>query len=119
MISLARFGKSLANAWHGLVEAYRREHSFRIHALALIFLVVLMLGFGIKGAEAAVLILVAAAVLVLELANSILERFLDILSPRVGAQVHDAKDMMAAAVLVASLAALAVAAIIIIPHIIS
>jgi len=51
---------------------------------------------------------------VLELANSIFERWLDIVSPRVGAQVRDAKDIMAAAVLVCSLAALAVGAIIII-----
>jgi len=109
----------MKNAWRGLDEAYRREHSFRIHVLALVILAILIVGFGIKGAEAAVLILVAAAVLVLELANSILERFLDILSPRVSVQVRDAKDLMAAAVLVASLASVAIAAIIIIPHIFS
>jgi undecaprenol kinase len=119
MISLTKFGKSLANAWRGLGEAYRREHSFRIHVLALVILAILIIALGITGAEAAILILVAAAVLVLELANSILERFLDILSPRVGAQVRDAKDIMAAAVLIASLASVIIAAIIIIPHIFS
>lgn len=117
MISIRRFGKSLLCAWRGLREAYDREHSFRIHILALVLLVALILFFGIRGVEAAILILVAAAVLVLELANSIFERLIDIVSPRVGGQVRDAKDMMAAAVLVASIAAAVIGAIIIIPHI--
>lgn len=116
MINLTKFGKSMGHAWHGLSEVWAREHSFRIHVLALLALLILILGLGIGGAEAAVLILVAAAVLVLELANSIFERFLDIVSPRVGIQVRDAKDIMAAAVLVASLAAVAIGALIIIPH---
>jgi len=117
MISLKRFGKSLSHAWHGLKEVWSREQSFRIHLLAFILLLIVIVGLGISGIEAAVLILVAAMVIVLELANSIFERWLDIVSPRVGAQVRDAKDIMAAAVLVCSLAALAVGAIIIIPHI--
>ena len=100
----------------GLGEAHAHEHSFRIHVLAVIVLVVVIFGLGISGVEAAILILVASSVLVLELANSIFERFIDIVSPRVGAQVRDAKDIMAAAVLVASLSAVIVGAIIIIPH---
>lgn len=103
-------------AWHGLAEVYGREHSFRVHVLAAVILAAFIIILRIQGTEAAVLILVASLVLVLELANSIFERFLDIVSPRVGAQVRDAKDIMAAAVLVASLAAVVVGAIIIIPH---
>jgi diacylglycerol kinase len=117
MIGLKRFAKSLSNAWHGLKEVWSRENSFRVHVLAFVLLMIVIVGLGINGIEAALLILVAAIVIVLELANSIFERWLDIVSPRVGAQVRDAKDIMAAAVLVCSLAALAVGAIIIIPHI--
>lgn len=117
MLSFKKFGKSIGNAWRGLGEVYAREHSFRVHVLAFIILLIAILGFGISGAEAAILILVATAVLVLELANSIFERFLDIVSPRVGAQVRDAKDIMAAAVLVASVSAVVIGIIIIIPHI--
>lgn len=106
----------MANAWRGLKEVYARENSFRVHIFAFVLLLIVMIGLGIGGVEAAVLIVVAAAVIVLELANSIFERWLDIVSPRVGVQVRDAKDIMAATVLVASLAALAVGAIIIIPH---
>jgi len=117
MIGLKRFGKSLAYAGRGLHEAWKQENSFRVDVLAFALLLIVIIGLEIKGIEAAVLILVAAMVIVLELANSIFERWLDIASPRVGAQVRDAKDIMAAAVLVSSLAALAVGAIIIIPHI--
>jgi diacylglycerol kinase len=117
MISLKRFGKSMTHAWHGLKEVYARENSFRIHILAFVVLLIVIIGLGINGVEASVLIIVATAVIVLELANSIFERWLDIASPRVGVQVRDAKDIMASTVLVASIAALAVGAIIIIPHI--
>jgi len=117
MLSLNKFAKSLSNAWRGLKEVYARENSFRIHVLAFILLIAVMVGLDISGVEAAILILVASTVIVLELANSIFERWLDIVSPRVGAQVRDAKDIMAAAVLVSSLSAIAVGAIIIIPHI--
>jgi len=116
MYSLKKIGFSLYNALQGLKETYGREHSFRIHVLILALLVATMLLLGIGGLEAALLILVAASVLVLELANSVFERLIDIVSPRVGAQVKDAKDIMAAAVLVASIASFAVGAIIIIPH---
>ena len=116
MIGLHRFRKSLVYAWRGLADVWESEQSFRVHILAFILLMIVIIGLRIKGVEAAVLILVAAMVIVLELANSIFERWLDIVSPRVGVHVKDAKDIMAATVLVASLAALAVGAIIIIPH---
>ncbi len=116
MLSFKKFASSMGNAWRGLGEVYAHEHSFRVHVLAFILLVIVMVGLRIGGTEAAVLILVAAFVLVLELANSVFERFLDIMSPRVGPQVREAKDIMAAAVLIASLSAVAVGAIIIIPH---
>lgn len=116
MISSKKLRTSLKNAGRGIAEAYSREHSFRIHVLALAFLLVLIWGLGIKGAEAAILILVATSVLVLELANSVFERLIDIVSPRVGSQVRDAKDIMAGAVLIASLASVVIGAFIIIPH---
>ncbi len=116
MNDLKKFGKSLSYAGRGLREVWRQENSFRIHILAFIVLLILIVGLGINGVEASVLLIVGSAVIVLELANSIFERWLDIASPRVGAQVRDAKDIMAATVLVASIAAVAVGAIIIIPH---
>jgi diacylglycerol kinase len=117
MIILHRFRKSLVYAWRGLADAWESEQSFRVHVLAFVLLLIIIIGLRIKGIEAAVLILVATMVIVLELANSIFERWLDIVSPRVGAHVRDAKDIMAAAVLVSSLAAIMIGAIIIIPHI--
>jgi diacylglycerol kinase len=116
MNELKRFKKSLTYAWRGLSEVWRQENSFRIHILAFIVLLIIIVGLGVNGIEASLLLIVGSAVIVLELANSIFERWLDIASPRVGAQVRDAKDIMAATVLVASLAAAAVGAIIIIPH---
>jgi len=117
MLSLRKFANSVRHAGHGIRDVFNREHSFRVHVLALILLVIIIFGLKMSRSDAAILILVAVAVLVLELANSIMERFLDIVSPRIGIQVREMKDIMAGAVLVASLAAAAIGAMLIIPYI--
>jgi len=116
MLSLKRFGKSLRYAGRGLVEVFMREHSFRVHVLALIIIVAAIMILGIRGTDAALLVVVTTLVLVLELVNSIFERFIDVIEPKVGAHVRDFKDIMAGAVLVTALGALVVGLIIIIPY---
>ena len=54
MIGLNKFAKSLSHAWRGLNEVYARENSFRVHLLAFILLVAVIIGLGITGIEAAV-----------------------------------------------------------------
>jgi diacylglycerol kinase len=115
-MSLTKFIRSVRYALRGLNEVWAHEHSFRVHVLALLALIVLLFALPFTPLESALLILVAVIVLVLELVNSIFERFLDIVSPRVGAQVRDMKDIMAGAVLVASVGAVVVGALIIIPY---
>lgn len=67
--------------------------------------------------ERVILLLAIASVLVLELLNSMIERLVDLVKPRLHGYVRDIKDLMAAAVLVASLFALAVGSIIFFPHV--
>jgi len=116
MISARKFGKSLRYAWRGLVTVFVHEHSFRVHFLALIALVAVVLVLRVRTLDAALLIVVTMIVLVLELVNSVFERFIDIVEPRVGERVRDLKDIMAGAVLVSSVGALAVGLIVIIPY---
>jgi len=116
MMSFSQFARSMRNALRGIGEVWRHEHSFRIHVLALVVLLILIIALPLSSVERAVLVIVAVVVLVLELVNSIFERFLDLVSPRVGASVRDMKDIMAGAVLIASAGALVVGGVILIPY---
>lgn len=66
--------------------------------------------------EAVALIFVIIAVLILELLNTVLEIFVDLVKPRMHHYSQIIKDMMAAAVLLASLGALFVGIIIFAPY---
>lgn len=96
------FLRSLAHAWRGLLLAFKTERSFRIQvALALVAGIVLIL-IPFRNWERVMLLLAMGSVLVLELLNSMVERLVDLIKPRMHGYVHDIKDLMAAAVLLAS-----------------
>ncbi len=67
--------------------------------------------------EFILVLLLAAAVLILELFNSVIERIADGLSPRLRPMVRDIKDVMAAAVLITAVVAAIVGVIIFLPYI--
>ncbi|MEK7508478.1 MAG: diacylglycerol kinase, partial [Patescibacteria group bacterium] len=97
----------------------KEEQNFRIQLMAALAIIVLMFVLPVKNWEKVALLLVTAFVLVLELINSIMERLVDMLKPRLHVYVESIKDIMAAAVLLASLTALAVGFIIFIPYFIN
>lgn len=106
-----RFAARLGFAFAGLRLVLRREKSFRAQAVlaAAAALAVLVLRPGLLWA--ALIFLSAALVLALELVNSAIEYLLDRLHPAHAREIGAAKDAAAAAVLVASLAALLVGAL--------
>lgn len=109
-------GQSLSHAWRGLLVAFRTERSFRIQVAGalVVFLVMVLIPF--QAWERALLLLATASVLVLELLNSMVERLVDLVKPRMHGYVRDIKDIMAAAVLVVSLFAFAIAVLIVWPY---
>ncbi|MEK7116333.1 MAG: diacylglycerol kinase family protein [Patescibacteria group bacterium] len=110
------FAESFSHAWRGLLLAFRTERSFRIHIAASIVVLLACMLFPLAAWERAVLLLATASVLVLELLNSMVERLTDLVKPRIHAYAHDIKDLMAAAVLIASSFAAALGFFILIPH---
>lgn len=112
-----KFRKSLSHAFSGFVYALRRERNFQIELVCGAFVSILILIFDVKNWEAVVLILMVAGVLVMELANTVMERIVDILKPRVHPYARLIKDIMAAAVLISSLVAILVGVIIFYPYI--
>ncbi len=106
-----RFADRLGFASAGLRLVFAREKSFRAQAglAAAAFLALLLLRPG--PLWAALVVLAAGLVLALELVNSAIEYALDRLHPALSSEIGAAKDAAAGAVLVASLAALAVGAL--------
>ncbi len=108
--------RAFYNAFRGIKEAFI-EQSFRILFVIALFVVFCLFYFPFEPLERAILILVVALVLSLELINSQIERILDILRPDYSEEVRKMKDISAGAVLVASIGAIFLAVIIILPYI--
>lgn len=109
--------KSFSYALRGIGEAYRTEQSFRILLWAAFSVFILALFLDITRGEALVLVLITTFVLVLELLNTALEHVTDIAAPRIHHLAQTIKDVMAAAVLVASIGAALIGFMIFLPHI--
>ncbi len=118
MFSLSRLIKSFRYAGRGLLKVFREEQSFRIQVLAGLLVLILALLFRVKVWEAVALLLVIMMVLVLELINSVFERVIDVLKPRMHPYVETVKDIMAAVVLISSFGAILVGVLILGPYLV-
>lgn len=116
MLSLSRFTRSVRFAWDGLRRTAASENSFRIHLTAAAMALFLTAVLGLRAIEAAIIVLVIAIVLTMELVNTVVERFVGILEPRVHSYVRVIKDILAAAVLVNVVAAIVIGLIIFLPY---
>jgi len=116
MIDLKSFGKSLAYAAKGVLRVARTEQNFRIECIMAMIVIAAMYLLGLRGTEKAILTLAIALVLVLELMNSIFERLVDLLKPRIHYYVEEIKDIMAGSVLIAAAGAAAIGIFIFWPY---
>jgi diacylglycerol kinase len=103
--------KSFEFAWSGLAHAVR-ERNFRFHLCALSGVVVLGCVLEIERWEWCTVLLASGLVLSMEAMNSALERLADAVTLERHPLVGAAKDLAAGAVLVATLAAIAVGALV-------
>ncbi|HPN54393.1 MAG TPA: diacylglycerol kinase [Candidatus Moranbacteria bacterium] len=113
---IGRFKKSLQHALDGIKYAISHEKNFRIEMLIAIFVIFLIFFFKVKNWEAILLILMIMWVLVAELINTVMERIVDILKPRIHPYARLIKDLMASAVLISSVVAIMVGIIIFYPY---
>ncbi len=117
MNSLKHFFRSVRHALRGLIDLFRQEQSFRLQVLIAILVLLLTVVFPLEMWEQILIVLLCAAVLILEILNSLMERFVDALQPRLSSMVREVKDMMAGAVLITALTSAVVGGIIFYPHI--
>jgi diacylglycerol kinase len=118
-IRFRRLFKSFKYAVSGLLYVLKEEQNFRVHIFASFIVVVLMFVLGVSKYEAFILIISISLVLIGELVNSIFERIVDILKPRLHPYAGKVKDMMAAVVLVAALSSIIIGLWIFVPKMVS
>lgn len=117
MDNFKKLFKSFSYAFRGLKYAIKNEQNFQIEILSGIFVVFLMYLLPTRTLEKIALVIVIFAVLVIELINSIFERVVDMLKPRVHPYAQLVKDIMAAAVLLSSIGAIIVGLLIFYPYV--
>lgn len=116
---MRRLKKSVTYAWHGLVYAFKHERNFQIHCVVALMVLGLAAFLGLSPIEKSVLFLVIALVLGMELINTAFERVIDMLKPRVHPYARIVKDVMAGAVLMTAVLAIAIGALIFLPHLLT
>ncbi len=97
----------------------RRERTFQLHIISAIVVTILVVILPLKNWEILVIAMMIALVMILEIVNTAVEKIIDVLKPRIHFYVQIVKDLMAAAVLVASITALIVGLIIFWPYLFS
>lgn len=115
--SLRRRANSFRFAWDGIRRFFVQEHNSWIHLATTITVFVAAKWFHLSRMEVISLIIVTGVVWVAEILNTAIEKIMDFISPQQSGEVKYIKDLSAAAVLIASLAALVTGAFIFIPKI--
>lgn len=111
--------QSLRYAGKGIRYVFQHEQSFRIQLAATALVIALILLFRVERGDIVLLLFITGFVLVLEILNSAVEVIIDLLRPRVHFYAEVVKDMMAAAVLLASIVALAIGCFIFYPYLVA
>lgn len=114
--SLEGRGRSFQHAFRGIATLLATQHNARIHAAITVAVLGLGLVLGVSRLEWAVLALAVGLVWAAEAGNSALEWLCDVASPEFHPLVKQAKDVAAAGVLVAALAAAAAGLLVFVPR---
>ncbi|MFH0929869.1 MAG: diacylglycerol kinase family protein [Candidatus Moraniibacteriota bacterium] len=116
MDNFKKLFKSFCHAFRGLKYVVRNEQNFQLEILGGVFVIILMYLFPTRSLEKIALYIVIFAMLVIELINTIFERVVDMLKPRMHPYAQLVKDIMAAAVLLSAIGAVIVGVIIFYPY---
>jgi diacylglycerol kinase (ATP) len=100
--------KSFKFAFEGISAAFRKGRNFRIQSFSGVIAIILGVLLKISASEWLDLFLIISLVLILELVNTAVEEIVDLVSPQIQEKAKIAKDVSAAAVLVASVGAVCI-----------
>lgn len=108
--------RSFRFAGEGIASFVLKEHNAWLHFMATVSVITLGLLVNISRGEWLAIVVAVALVWTAEMFNTCIEKLLDFLSPGYHRQVKFIKDVAAGAVLVASIAAMAIGLIVFIPY---
>ncbi|WP_374486328.1 diacylglycerol kinase [Zoogloea sp.] len=95
-------------AFNGIITAFRRERSMRVHGIATLGVFAFLAATGAPLLWWVLVTLAVGLVLVAEMANTAIETLADLLHPGQHPEIGIAKDVAAGAVLIATLVAIVV-----------
>ncbi len=116
--SISKRLNSFRYAWQGVVALVRDEHNARIHLVAAVVAAIFGFALEISAMEWVAIIGCIAIVIATEAMNSAVEAVCDKVSPEKHELIKKAKDCGAAAVLIVSIAAAMIGAIVFLPKLI-
>ncbi len=117
MIRISRLLKSFRYAFRGLIKVLREEQNLRVQSFVALIAVFIGVFYHLVLWEWCIILIMIMIVFLMEIVNSAVERVTDVLKPRINTYVKEIKDIMAAAVMLASFFAVIVGLIIFIPHV--
>ena len=116
-MSRAPFFKSFGYAFSGIARAFREGRNFKVQLCFAVLAIGLGLVFGIEPPEWAIIAVCIGVVLGGECMNTAIEAIVDLVSPEYAERAKKAKDCAAGAVLMCSIASVAVAVFLFLPRI--
>lgn len=114
--SLIKRAKSFTHAGRGIILFIKTTHNAWIHSTLLFAAIVLGFYFGITTIEWMMLVFVGGLVLSAEAFNTAIEIDINLTSPDFHPYARDTKDVAAGAVLIASITAAIIGALIFVPY---
>lgn len=114
-----RAGQSFIYAFRGLRSVWKKEQNFRFHSIAAILVLVAAVFLRLSRIDFLFLLILICAVLILELINTVFERLIDILKPRIHQYSKEIKNISSAIVLLAAIFSVLSGIIIFYPYIVA
>ncbi len=114
-----KFYESVRYAWRGIRFSFRTQRNLAIHAFVAVIAVLLAVILNFNMIEMSIVLMVIASVIVLELVNTAMEEIVNMMTIQRKLRAMVAKDVSAAAVLVAVSAAVAIGCVLYLPKLFS
>ena len=111
-------GEAGRHAWSGVWVAFTTERNLWIQVIVYVVVLIVAILVQLSFLEMAMIILAATVVMALEMVNTAVEHFADVVEPRYSKVVGKIKDFTAGAVLLTSVAAVVVGLLLIVPPIV-
>lgn len=116
---MKRFLQSFKDAFNGIRYAFKHEKNFRVQCIVAIIVLFLIAIFPLRNVERLFIVIMVFMVLVIEMLNTAIERFIDLLKPRLHYYAKVIKDVMAGAVFLTTVSSVIIGLIIFIPYFIN